>query len=411
MKKLNRIRQILIFTLLTVVITIGANDHDASCDSNNVEVEDMSMKNRTELLELILVSNMDEIDPRLKPTVQELKRRGAHRCWHKHSNFLDHLIGVYNILQLWMLPVAGIERSRLYARVGLLHSAYSNSYVNLALFDPSNSTERSIVSDLIGEEAEEIVFLFCNINRQQIVVDTLLKQGYIPEDGLEVSHLREPSKTIHLSADMLQLLVIFTMADIADQYFGWQDQLFGFDTKGNSMLLPDDNASFHYPKAIWPGISKPGLWVSYVSSLGVVAHSHNNSQNSTLPPVFNNCSATLSLNHEVEARNLYWEVVTNEELDDSLRILKLEQSINLNPWVFEPFILLSQVYLHEGRYNDSRHAASRALRLQEQLGFPWDKRLGFSAWRAWSQVLYQRAQNELPWPNNSWEINNFGLVV
>jgi hypothetical protein len=41
------------------------------------------------------------------------------------------------------------------ARCGLYHSAYSNSYVNLAIFKPD--TGRETVRSAVGTEAEELV--------------------------------------------------------------------------------------------------------------------------------------------------------------------------------------------------------------------------------------------------------------
>ena len=149
-------------------------------DCIGADKESDSVMSRGEILEILLAGEAGKLDKTYDDTVAELKRRGAHRCWHKHSDFLQHLTGVSHTLKLWMLPEAGDIMSDLYARVGLLHSAYSNSYVNLALFDPSNSTERLIVQQLIGREAEEVIYLFCNIDRQSIVVDTLLKHGTSP---------------------------------------------------------------------------------------------------------------------------------------------------------------------------------------------------------------------------------------
>ena len=385
------------------------------CEVGDTEVppsiigDDMSNIGRSDVLELILAEDMDILDPFLQRSVRELKRRGAHRCWHKHSNFLEHLTSVHHTLSLWMRPEVGEEVSNLYARVGLMHSAYSNSYVNLALFDPLNSTERNVVSSLIGEEAESIVYLFCIIDRQKIVVDTLLKQGFIPEEGLNVPHLRDDSITLHLPAKILHLLIIFTMADISDQYFGFQDELFGFNENGNSMLLPDDDVTKHNPTVLWPGVSKPGLWVSYVSSLGAVAKNCTGEW-CVIPPVLNVCESVVSLETEIKVRDIYWDVTTKEGQDDSDRISMLKQCIELNPFVFEPYILLAQTFLHTGQFDEAANAAQKALNLQEEWGFPWDKRLGFSAWRAWTQVLYQRASAKEEWPTNSWDINNLGLV-
>lgn len=211
---------------------------------------------------------------------------------------------MHQILKLWLPDSSG----DVIARVGLLHSAYSNSYVNLALFDPNNFAEREKVRHLIGAEAEEIVYLFCVIDRQGIVIDTLLKNGFIPAEGLDVPHLRDATKTVHLDAEILWVLVVFSMADISDQYFGWWEDLFG-----DSILFPDDddsslnNIAGPDPNALWPGLSRPGLWVSHVSSLGAVARSYS-ANSITLPPVFDNCTRVLLREHEDEARNLYWQV-------------------------------------------------------------------------------------------------------
>jgi hypothetical protein len=57
---------------------------------------------RNATFELILAEDYDELDGRVLTTsIRALKQRGAHRCWHKHSTFLEHLVGVHDILRLW----------------------------------------------------------------------------------------------------------------------------------------------------------------------------------------------------------------------------------------------------------------------------------------------------------------------
>jgi hypothetical protein len=418
------------------------NDNDGSMKKD--QHYNLSSNN---VLEAMLSSDYATIDPTLPNSVQILKRRRAHKCWHKHSTFLDHLLGVHHILRLWgQSPIVG--------RIGLLHSAYSNSYVNLALFDPA--TERPIMRDMIGHEAEELVYTYCSIDRQAVVVDTLLYTGSIPFEGMKVPHLRDPSATVYLSPDFLQTLLIFTMADVADQYFGWQDELF----KNSSMLKTksdnDDNANddhdhdsnngrqHHDPQALWPGISRPGLWMHYVSQLCAVAKTRihipkggadidiQELSASLLPPVFDQCSSVLSEGNERLARDLYWDVMTTENAppgttrsssgsqqqpnhdDDSewnqQMIIKLEACTEANPWIFEPHVALGQFHLQEGNFARALEATERAATLQLQWGTSWDKRLRFSAWVAWTKVLTQRAKASLPWPNNSWDVNNFGFV-
>lgn len=367
-----------------------------------------------DVLEQILADDYAAMDPSVLPkSMVSLKSRGAHRCWHKHSTFLDHLLGVHNILRLW-------GQGKIIGRVGLFHSAYSNSYVNLALYDPS--TERSEMQELIGKEAEDLVYMFCVINRQEVVVNTLLRQGFIPKEGLNVPHLRKPDETVFLSAETLRMLVVFTMADIEDQYFGWQDQLFGGGGNEGSMIIPgQDFAKRHVSNAIWPGMSKPGLWMSYVSSLGKVARTFepswrtlqvsNDDRTLDVPPVFANGTQTLSVMDEAEARDLYWSVISGDVSgDDDEIVATLQACCAKNPWAFEPLVMLAQKYLHRNNYDAAMEAAARALDLQHQWGTAWDKRLAFGAWVSWTRVMYQRAEERKPWPENSWDVNNFGLV-
>lgn len=73
-------------------------------------------------------------------------------------------------------------------------------------------------------------------------------------------------------------------ADVADQQYGWQDDLFG-----DAQWLPggdtkEDAKKAMHPFTLWPGISKPGLWMYFVSKLATLART---CPMATLPPVFN----------------------------------------------------------------------------------------------------------------------------
>ena len=165
--------------------------------------------------------------------------------------------------------------------------------------------------------------------------------------------------------------------------------------------------------------------MNYVSELGRVArtfdptwhqegHSAPNSRDPSrtldVPPVFDNCTQSISVQDEAKARDLYWSVVSGEIVDDDAVLATLLLSHEINPWIFEPLVLLAQKLLHRNDFEGAEHIAAHALALEQQWGCAWDKRMSFSAWMAWTRVLHQRAQDRNPWPTNAWHVNNLGLV-
>lgn len=85
-----------------------------------------------------------------------------------------------------------------------------------------------------------------------------------------------------------------TMADVADQQYGWQDDLFGdAQWKPQSVegtATTNENEVVMHPYTLWPGLSKPGLWMYFVSKLATLART---CPMGVLPPVFNNCEFLL----------------------------------------------------------------------------------------------------------------------
>ena len=108
-----------------------------------------------------------DLDPAADNILRVLRASDAPLIWHKHSSFLDHLREVWAILCAWQQPQD-------VCRLGLLHSAYSNSFVSMNCFDPK--VDRPRVAALIGEEAEQLVYTFCSIDRQQLE-ETVLSEG------------------------------------------------------------------------------------------------------------------------------------------------------------------------------------------------------------------------------------------
>jgi hypothetical protein len=201
-----------------------------------------------------LRGDLAAVDPELPSLVSLLVSAGAGECYHKHGTFLDHLVDVYRILHLWGAPDA-------VSRCGLYHSSYSNSYVNLAIFEPDVSRAR--VRAIIGDAAERLVHLFCVVPRHALMHEDLYLRytdaeltdhlaaaeaslvkaaggnktdrsdawrvklrAVVPEEGVVAPHIRT-GEPVALSRRVLAVFVLMTVADFSDQYTDYQDKLFG----------------------------------------------------------------------------------------------------------------------------------------------------------------------------------------
>ncbi|KAJ3689174.1 hypothetical protein LUZ61_018338 [Rhynchospora tenuis] len=399
-----------------------------------------------------LRSELASIDPSLPSFVDILHSVGADECWHKHSTFFSHLFDIYRILKLWRTPDS-------VARCGLFHSAYSNSYVNLAIFDPG--TSRSHARSLIGEEAERLVYLFCVVPRQQLIHDDLLfhysdsdlkehlalsensvkeakekgifdadqawrkkVQDLLPAEGIKVKHIKTGEEVL-ISRRQVAVFVLMTMADFSDQLFQWQDKL--FENEDGKLEFKGS-----VPSALWPGEGKPGLWMSSISRMGVlysliareekiyieerkqkgVEHEDNRDEEIVLviPPVFDYCTKVLDAKEQILARDLYWKAVCSngDDQDNKVERLLIEAS-EKNPFVGEPRLVLAQVYLNARRYEEAEKEAAMGLRLILEWGSCWDKRMTWEGWISWGRQMLGKAK-ERDWPTHAWGILNLGLV-
>ncbi|KAL6189668.1 hypothetical protein ACLB2K_036071 [Fragaria x ananassa] len=385
-----------------------------------------------EVLELarpFLRGELESIDENLPKLVRVLESVGAGECWHKHGTFLEHLIDIYRILKIWKAPDP-------VCLCGLFHSAYSNSYVNLAIFDPS--TGRHVVRSHVGDAAERLIHLFCIVPRQPLIHDDLLfhytddelrqhlkqsesEQGeksawrqkvqrLVPAEGIRVKHIKT-GEDVLVSRRVVATFVMMTMADFSDQLFGFQDAL--FDNKDGRLEFKGNTYG-----ALWPGDGKPGLWMSSVSRMGAlytllrreellfvrgnIDVSRDEDMELVVPPVFENCTRVLDAGDQIAARDLYWEAVC-----DSASLLK--SCIEKNPFVGEPHVVLAQLYLTQGDYEEAEREAQTGLRLLLEWASSWDKRMSWQGWIAWVRVLLMKAQ-ERSWPQTSWGILNLGLV-
>ncbi|KQK02095.1 uncharacterized protein LOC100827583 [Brachypodium distachyon] len=394
-------------------------------------------------------------DPSLPALAAVLSAAGAGECWHKHGTFLAHLLDVHRILRLWSAPDA-------VARCGLYHSAYSNSYVNLAIFEPD--VGRAHVAGVVGAEAERLVHLFCVVPRQQLIHDDLLFhyededlvvdlarseesladarggvfeedepwrrkiQRLLPASGITVKHIRT-GEDVALSRRVAAAFLLMTMADFSDQLFDWQDRLFD-NTNGRLEFRGNTWTS------LWPGTGKPGLWTTSISRMGAlyslivreeeiyIAHrTHTTGQEGdetatrdedialVIPPVFNGCTKVLNADDQKAARDLYWEAVcSDEEAMDRHRVEELlRQTVAKNPFVGEPRLVLAQVCLNAEMYEEAQEQAEEGLKLLLEWGSSWDKRMTWEGWVSWGRAMLTKAK-EKDWPHTSFGILSLGLV-
>ncbi|PON68151.1 E3 ubiquitin-protein ligase [Parasponia andersonii] len=275
-----------------------------------------------------LRGELESVDERLPSLVRVLRSVGAGECWHRHGTFLDHLLDIYRILKPWRAQDS-------VCLLGLFYSAYINSYVNLAIFDPS--TGRDVVSRHVGEAAERLIHLFCVVPRQPLIHDDLL---FHYTDSELVEHLKcsevsvknakekwlfdeeaawrkkhiKTGEDVVVSRRLVAIFLLMTMGDFSDQHFSFQYYLFeSFD--GKLEFKGNDVAA-----GLWPGDGKPGLWMSSISRMGAlykrkrvggekVDEDRDEDLELVIPPVFENCTRVLDAGEQIKARDLYWEAV------------------------------------------------------------------------------------------------------
>ncbi|KAL8519785.1 hypothetical protein ACS0TY_010646 [Phlomoides rotata] len=421
-------------------LTVSENhDHKHSNGADNQNLENLLESARP-----FLRGELHAVDENLPRLVAVLQAAGAGECWHKHGSFLDHLIGVYRILKIWKAPDA-------VCLCGLFHSAYSNSYVNLAIFPPS-PTGRDTVCAHVGAAAERLIHLFCVVPRQPLIHDLLLFKytdaeliehlrsseisvnkfrggeevgedeswrvkirSLCPPEGINVKHIKT-GEDVLVSRRLVATFLLMTMADFSDQLFSFQDALFEnsdgrLEFSGNNTLT-----------TLWPGDGKPGLWMNSVSRMGAIyslimreeeiygTPGRDEELELVIPPVFNRCTSVVESKDQIEARNLYWEAVCKAA---AIGLEKAEEmlvrSVEKNPFVGEVHVVLGQLYLGKGKFEAAEEAAERGLRLLVEWGSPWDKRMTWQGWVAWCRVLVMKAKQK-SWPDNPWGILNLGLV-
>lgn len=111
-----------------------------------------------------------------------LKSLGTECTPHSNKTFYEHLTNVENILRICGQP-------EYVCAAGLFHSVYGTVY-----FKQKTISDREAVKALIGDKAEQLVYLFCNAHRPYCWFtgnDLVLKNGtFVRIDNQTMQDLR-----------------------------------------------------------------------------------------------------------------------------------------------------------------------------------------------------------------------------
>ena len=287
---------------------------------------------------------------------------------HARDVFSEHLLGTFGILSSWNYSPA-------ISRAGLFHTGYSGDVFIFHYFNSWSSQDRQTLRDVIGTQAELLVFLFGTVDRTSIN-QSLFSQ---PEATLnpEPITIRSRHGPVIVTPEQQAAIMIITVADYLDQMVsvnGWRDQ-----------------HQQECPQHLYPGTGKPEIafyWMSRVCR-GIAPYlSH-------VPPIFNNCTQEISYHDERLARDLYWTVVTQENLNNSQKYQLLSKCIQLNPWIPEPHVLLSQLHYRDLKFQYSEQESRIALEIFFNMATCWDKRIPYRQWVGFTRIMNLRARRRL----------------
>lgn len=284
-------------------------------------------------------------DRRLEGFLQSV---GASRHPHRQRSLYDHLIGTRDILRCWSQPF-WIQTA------GLFHSIYSTDVYRRQVLDVS---ERARLQDLIGKRAEQLVYLFHKLPRQKFF-DRLFKIRSIPSEGLLAPvETSDQSAEFVLEPSEVFGLVVVHMANEAEQ-----------------VCLPD---------------GKPDDWLARVSMLGTQLHKAKG----LVPSVLEKCSVVFSLNDERQLRESYLKGFDNVPGDLSAAATHFARCYEGCAWIAEPLILSAYLKTLAGDALAGCELSLQAMRILNQWGTAWDKRLSWSEWKQLAEVLLNQIEPE-----------------
>lgn len=321
----------------------------------------------------LLDSNWSALEPKGQTQMDKSlsmlrKNREFQQFPHARDVFSEHLLGTFGILSSWNYTPD-------ITRAGLFHTGYSGDVFIFHYFNSWSTHDRQALRDVIGNQAELLVFLFGTLDR------TSINQTLFSESDATLSRepivIRSRHGPVMVTPEQQAMIMIITVADYLDQ-----------------MVSVNAWRGVHqqeYPQHLYPGTGKPEIafyWMSRVCKRVGPYLSH-------VPPIFNNCTQEISYHDERLARDLYWTVVTQENLNKSQKYQFLSQCIQLNPWIPEPHVLLSQLYYQDQKFGPSEQESRTALEIFFSMATCWDKRIPYRQWVGFTRLMNLRARRRL----------------
>lgn len=301
--------------------------------------------------------------------LEALKSQGSMEFAHARDTFYSHLQGTFGILSIWNQPPE-------VCRTGMVHTAYSGDLYQFFLWDAVQ--DRSSLQSIIGEEAEALTYLFGTINRgmlggfgDNIANATVMKP--LSEPFYNVSHRVEGTTLVSIK-DAAKIIMV-TIADYLEQMVdtnGWRD-----------------HHQVEFAERLYPGDGRPALGFFWFSAACHAIKDHLD----VVPPIFDHCTTIVDRDDEIRARDAYWHVTLKEfELSEEEQIAGLQETIEYNPFVGEPHMLLSQLHFRNQRYYEAAREARKAIQKFYTLGSAWDKRRSYPHWVGFSRMTLLRAR-------------------
>jgi hypothetical protein len=233
-------------------------------------------------------------------------------------SLLEHWFGTYKILVHW-----GVGRP--VAAAGLLHSAYGTDALDELLSPLVGFDEREKIQELVGVPAELLIFLTCTVDRRQLWLQ--IAEGATTTECRSLTACnRFTGERIALSGQALAAMAALEMANLHEQL--------GYDKPVSYLWLLSRMAA----RCVGP-----------VAAI----------------PVFEKCSQIVQQEDEEEACRL---LSSTDAAADPGRLVKLLGCVPT------PHVLLAHQLKSQGRLDESREAARRAIDLLSIWAVPWDKR-------------------------------------